>query len=98
MIGLFSTCALAMTKFRSEEENMKIDIIIFRFNVLIDCRQLLQLIIKTRLSNKLATKALAVVYEVQLKSSVFSSVLNIANDKDGFLRTGCRLFQAAGPA
>ena len=31
---------------------------------------------------------------VQLKSSFFSSFLNIKNDKGGSLSTGCRLFQA----
>ena len=45
-----------------------------------------------------ATKAHAVVNEIQLNSSVFSSFLNIVKDKDGSLRTDCRLFQATGPA
>jgi len=45
-----------------------------------------------------ATKAHAVVNDIQLNSSVFSSFLNIVNDKDGSFRTGCSLFQATGPA
>ena len=43
-----------------------------------------------------ATKVHAVVNEIQLNSSVFSSFLNIVKDKDGSLRTGCRLFQPLG--
>ena len=43
-------------------------------------------------------KAHAVVNEIQLHSSVFSSFLNIVKDEDGSLRTGCRLFQATGLA
>ena len=39
-----------------------------------------------------ATKAHAVVNKIQLNSSVFSSFLNIVKDRDGSLRTGCRLF------
>ena len=45
-----------------------------------------------------ATKAHAIVNDIQLNISCFSSFLNIVNDKDGSLRTGCRLFQATGPA
>ena len=45
-----------------------------------------------------ATKAHAVVNDIQLNSSVFSSFLNIVNDKDGSFRTGCSLFQATGLA